>query len=98
MFDPKKIFEAMQQMAQLQKKLQDDFKLKTSEGESGGGMVKVIINGHFQIQKIEIEPNLIDVKQKALLQDLIQSAVNNASKNMQEILLNEMKNLQNLLR
>ncbi|HRE56353.1 MAG TPA: YbaB/EbfC family nucleoid-associated protein [Candidatus Kapabacteria bacterium] len=55
-------------------------------GESGGGLVKVTMNGTFTVQSIEIDDSLLS--DKAILQDLIVAAFNKAhdkaEKSMQE--------------
>jgi len=60
-------------------------KKETAQISSGGGLVKVIVNGNQEIVKVEIAPELINMKDKSLLEDLILSAVNEAKKKAQEI-------------
>lgn len=46
------------------------------EAESGGGLVKVRMDGRCALLKIEIDPKAIDPADKALLEDLVAAAVN----------------------
>jgi len=46
------------------------------EGESGGGLVKLTMNGKCEIVKLEIDPRAIDPNDKAMLEDLVSAAVN----------------------
>jgi DNA-binding YbaB/EbfC family protein len=46
------------------------------EAESGGGLVKVTMNGRCEVTKLVIDPKAIDPTDKALLEDLVSAAVN----------------------
>jgi hypothetical protein len=56
----------------------------TTEASSGGGAVKVIIDGHQKIHSVEISPEVIG-EDVGLLQDLVMTAVNEAIQKSQEI-------------
>jgi DNA-binding YbaB/EbfC family protein len=49
------------------------------EAESGGGLVKVQMNGKCEITRIAIDPKTIDPSEKAMLEDLVAAAVNAAA-------------------
>jgi len=49
------------------------------EAESGGGLVKVKMDGRCAVQRIELDPKAIDPGEKAMLEDLIAAAVNAAA-------------------
>jgi DNA-binding YbaB/EbfC family protein len=46
------------------------------EGESGGGLVKVTMNGRCDVVKLTIDPRAIDPADKAMLEDLLTAALN----------------------
>jgi DNA-binding YbaB/EbfC family protein len=48
------------------------------EAESGGGLVKVAMNGRCEVTKLAIDPKAIDPNDKAMLEDLVTAAVNAA--------------------
>ena len=48
----------------------------SATGESGGGLVKVTLNGRFEALRVEIEPGLED--DRVVLEDLIAAAMNDA--------------------
>ncbi|ACG74906.1 conserved hypothetical protein [Anaeromyxobacter sp. K] len=48
------------------------------EAESGGGLVKVAMNGKCEITRLTVDPKAIDPNDKALLEDLVTAAVNAA--------------------
>jgi hypothetical protein len=48
------------------------------EGEAGGGLVQVKMNGRFEVRRITIDPKAIDPADKGMLEDLVAAAVNAA--------------------
>jgi len=74
-------------MAQIQEELAD----KIVESTSGGGMIKVQVNGRQEILSILIEPDVVDPDDVEMLQDLIVAAVNDALRKSQEMMAEEMK-------
>lgn len=56
---------------------QQEIKQLTATGQAGGGAVKVSINGEYQATDIKIDETAMN--NKALLEDLILSAINDAN-------------------
>lgn len=79
-------------------KLQAEAEQKTYEASSGGGMVKVVVNGKQIIQSLTIEPEAVKEGDVEMLQDLIISAVNEACRISKESLEREMQVLSNGIR
>lgn len=50
------------------------------EGQSGAGMVKVVITGKGEMKKIAIDPKMITPDEKEILEDLIVAAFNDAKR------------------
>lgn len=50
----------------------------TVTGESGGGMVKVTMNGKHEVSRVQIEPALLS-EDREVLEDLVAAAVNDAT-------------------
>jgi DNA-binding YbaB/EbfC family protein len=46
------------------------------EGESGGGLVKVTMNGRCDVVKLTIDPKAVDPADTAMLEDLVTAAIN----------------------
>jgi hypothetical protein len=46
-------------------------------GESGGGMVKVIMTGRHEVKRVQIEPKII-AEDREMLEDLVAAAINDA--------------------
>ena len=76
-------------MQEMQKELEN----KTVEAESGGGMVKVIMNGKQIVQSIDIDPSLLSSDEKEVLEDLIKAALNQAKEKVEEMSAEEMKKI-----
>lgn len=59
-------------------------------GSSGGGMVKVTINGAFEMKACMIAPEIVDPSDVTLLQDLVRAAYNDAIAKVREELGREL--------
>lgn len=70
----KQVQEMQQRMAEVQDRLGD----LLVNGEAGGGMVKVTADGKQRIRKIEVEKEVVDPADVAMLEDLLLTAVNKA--------------------
>lgn len=68
------------QMQMKMKKLQEELATKTYDGTSGGGAVKVTVNGSNQLTAVAINPDVISSGDVEMLQDLIVAACNDALK------------------
>ena len=74
-------------------KLQDQLADKTVETTVGGGMVKAVANGRQELLSIKLEPEVVDLDDVQMLEDLIVAAVNDALKKAQEMVTEEMTKL-----
>ncbi len=71
----------MKQAQAMQKKMQEmqeKLAMEEVEGSSGGGMVKVVLNGKFEMKSLKIDPSLIVAEEADILEDLILAAYNDA--------------------
>lgn len=85
----KKVQKLQQQMA----KMQDDLKQQTVEVTSGGGVVKVVMNGEKQVTSLTIDPAAVDPQDVEMLQDLISAAINESVKKVDDMMASEMGKL-----
>ena len=86
----------LRQAQQLQAKLakaQEELGSITVEATSGGGAVKVVIDGHQKVHSVEISPEVIEAGDIELLQDLVMTAVNEAITNSQELVSKRLSSL-----
>ena len=78
-----------QRLSQVQNELAERF----VTASVGGGMVSVTVNGKNELMSIQIEKEVINPEDQAMLQDLIVSAVNEGIKKAQDMAQTEMKKL-----
>lgn len=74
--------QAQKMQEQLQKQ-QEEIANQEVTGESGAGMVKVIMNGRHDVKKVDIDASLMS-EDKELLEDLLAAAVNDAVRRVEE--------------
>ena len=67
-----KLSEAQAQMAALE-----------VQGESGAGMVKVVMNCRHEVKRVEIDPALMN-EDKEILEDLLAAACNDAARRVEK--------------
>lgn len=67
-----------QKMQEDLKRAQDEVANAEVIGESGGGMVKVTMNGRHEVRRVEIDDSLVG-DDKEMLEDLIAAACNDAA-------------------
>ena len=78
----------MRQARELQAKLakaQQELSDTVVEASSGGGAVKVTIDGQQKIQSVKISPEVINPGDVELLEDLVLTAVSEAIAKSQEV-------------
>jgi DNA-binding YbaB/EbfC family protein len=66
-----------QQMQDNMKKAQEQLAAIEVEGQSGAGLVKVLINCRNDVRRVTIDPSLL-ADDKDMLEDLVAAAVNDA--------------------
>ena len=83
----------MKQAKKIQEKmgrLQQELETRTIEAQAGGGMVKVLVNGKFEVVSLKIEKDVVNPEDIEMLQDLIVAAVNEGIRKSQEMAQSEM--------
>jgi DNA-binding YbaB/EbfC family protein len=86
----------MKQANQMQlkmKKAQEDIAKMTFEGTSGGGAVKVTVNGDHLLVSIQIDSEVMKSGDAEMLQDMIVTASNDAIKKAKETSSKEMEKI-----
>ena len=77
----------MQQAKQMQDKLnnaQAELASLEMEGQAGGGVVKLVLNGKTDLRSISIDDSLLEKSEKEMLEDLIIAAFNDAKKKVED--------------
>ena len=90
--------DGMVSMIQKAKKMQEDMKIAQKEikstscqGESDSGAVKITLTGEYRVTNIQIDESLLTDKE--ILEDLIMTALNDASSQISEISKVKLKNV-----
>ena len=86
----------MKQAQAMQQKLQDaQAELETIEveGTAGGGVVLVKVSGKGALKAISIDPSLLNVDEKEILEDLLVTAHADARKKSEGVMTEKMKAL-----
>jgi nucleoid-associated protein EbfC len=87
------IQQMMKQAQQMQERLQKQMAELRVEGNAGGGMVTVVMNGAKQVQSVKIDPDVVSKDDVGMLQDLIVAALNDAQRKADEELAQQMGGL-----
>ena len=69
-----------EKMAEMQKKIEET----EIEGSSGGGAVKIVMNGKHEVKNLFIDPSIVNSDEKEVLEDLIIAALNDVNKKIAE--------------
>jgi nucleoid-associated protein EbfC len=83
----------MKQAKKMQERigqLQQELETRTIEAQAGGGMVRAVVNGKFEIVSLKIEKEVVNPDDVEMLQDLITSVVNEGIRKAQEMASEEM--------
>ena len=86
----------MKQAQDLQKKMADAQKKVESleaEGTSGGGLIKIIIDGKNSVKSVKIDESLISKDDIEILEDLILAAFNDGKEKIQKKISDEMSSI-----
>ena len=74
----------MKQAQQMQERLKKQMAELRVEGNAGGGMVTVVVNGAKQLRSLKIDPEVVSKDDVEMLQDLIVAAINDAHRKVDE--------------
>ena len=71
------IMQQAQKMQEDLKRVQEELEMQQVLGESGGGLVKIIMTGKREARKVTIDPSLLG-EDKDMLEDMVAAAINDA--------------------
>ena len=66
------------QIQQKMQKMQEELASLEVEGQSGAGMVKVTLNGKFDMKSVRIDPSLMRPGEAEIVEDLVLAAFQDA--------------------
>ena len=71
-----------QKMQEEIQRVQEEIANAEVVGESGGGLVRVIMNGRHDVKSVTIDPDLMN-DEKTMIEDLMAAAVNDANRRVE---------------
>jgi DNA-binding YbaB/EbfC family protein len=80
----------MKQAQQMQERLQKQMADLRVDGQAGGGMVSVTINGMKHVLAVKIDPEAVNKDDVEMLQDMILAAINDAQRKADEAMQQQM--------
>ena len=81
-----------QKMQEDMQKAQEEVANMEIEGQSGGGMVKVVMTGRHEIRKVTLDDSLME-DDKEMIEDLLAAAVNDAVRKVEQQTQDKMSGL-----
>lgn len=72
-----------QKMQEKMQKAQQELTDLSVTGESGGGLVKITMNGKHDAKTVKINPNLMD-EEVEMIEDLVAAAINDAVRKIEK--------------
>lgn len=76
--------QVMKMAQNLAKQMEEQMDTIEVEGNAGGGMVKITMNGHKNVLSLTISPEVVDPDDIEMLQDLLIAAMNDAMTKVDE--------------
>lgn len=89
----KNLMKQATKMKEQMAKVQEEVGEREVEATSGGGMVTVTAKAKGEVTSIRIEPDVINESDQDMLQDLIVAAINEALKQGQKLMNDEVSKL-----
>lgn len=83
MTDINDLLKQAKEMQEQMQKAQQEMAEKEVTGESGAGLVKVVMNGKHVVKKVTLDPSLMQEEQ-SLVEDLMAAATNDAVRKVEE--------------
>lgn len=90
MADFTKILQQMQDVQARMQTMRDELKTKRVSATAGGGMVTVEADGEGMVQRVRIDPSVVNPSDVEMLEDLVAVAVGEAQKKAQALQQEEM--------
>jgi DNA-binding YbaB/EbfC family protein len=92
----KDLMKMMKQAQEIQGRLQqmqEDLTSLQVDGQSGGGLVKVTLNGKMEARAVKIDPSLLKPEDAEMLEDLILAAFQDAKAKVEQLSQAKMQEL-----
>ena len=93
--NPMDIFKNLQNLQSKMEDTQEKMKALRAEGSSGGGLVKVLIDGNMETLAVTIDPVAVDSRDITMLEELIAAAFTDATRKVRTLIHQEMASIAN---
>jgi hypothetical protein len=87
------IVQQAQELQERVSRMQEEAAARTVEGAAGGGMVVARMNGKLDLLSLRIDPQLVEGGDVQMIQDLVLAAVNQAIRQAQELMADQVKQI-----
>ena len=85
------LMERAREMQTRMASLQQELAARRFEGAAGGGMVRAVVSGGLRVLEVRVEPSLLEMGDREMLQDLTAAALNAALHNAQATVQEELQ-------
>ena len=89
----KNVFRQAQELQAKLAKAQEELAEMTAEVSSGGGAIRIVVDGQQKIRSVSISPEVINAEDAEFLEDLVTAAVNEAIQKSQELAASHLSSL-----
>ena len=93
MFNKGQFAGLMKKAQEMQKQLesaQEELAQSEVVGESGAGLVKIVMTCKHKVKKVTIDPSIVDDSDVEMLEDLVAAAINDVAKKVDEYTADKM--------
>ncbi len=90
----KDLMKMMKQAQELQgrvQQMQEELASLLVEGQAGGGLVKVVLNGKMEARSIKIDPSLLKPEDAEMVEDLLLAALQDAKSKAEQAMQEKMR-------
>jgi nucleoid-associated protein EbfC len=84
-FDLSAVLKQAQEVSEKLRRVQEELRHRTVSASVGGGMVEVTASGALEITAVKIDPQAVDPRDVAMLQDLVRAGANQALARAKEL-------------
>ncbi|HWE19534.1 MAG TPA: YbaB/EbfC family nucleoid-associated protein [Hyphomicrobiaceae bacterium] len=91
MKDLMKMMKQAQEIQGRMQQMQEELAALQVEGQSGGGLVRVTLNGKMEARSVKLDPSLLKPEDVEMLEDLILAAFQDAKGKVEAVLQEKMR-------
>lgn len=81
----------VREMQARMQKAQEELEAMTVDGQAGGGLVRVTLNGKGDMKRVSIDPSLMKPDEAEIVEDLILAAAQDAKGKVEQVMQEKMQ-------